>query len=115
MKTIKDYISEAERLINEYKALDAKCEAFYDENISGKDFNVEVNASLSMWAKMNDEAIDASRKAIKAVKNCYRLFGIQLPKEIGAFNMGDYFCKFQWLVEDIDKDIRQYRFQDKLY
>jgi len=110
MKTIKDYINEAEQLINEYKALDAKCEAFYDENISGKDFNVDVHVSLGMWAKMNDEAIGAGRKAVKAVKNCYRLFSVEPSKKINEYNMGDYFCKFKWLTENIDKQIREYRF-----
>ena len=110
MKTIKDYISEAEQLINEYKELDAKCEAFYDENISSREFTVEVHISISKWCKMNDEAIAASRKAIKAVKNCYRLFGIKPSKDIVAYNMGDYFCKFKWLTENIDKQLREYRF-----
>ena len=45
---------------------------------------------------MIDEENVIIRKAVKAVKNCYRLFGIEPPRKIDEFNMGDYFCKFKF-------------------
>ena len=111
MKTIKDYISEAEQLINEYDAFNASRNAFYDENIHIQEVGTaEFFVAINKWSKMLDEENNIVRKAIKAVKNCYRLFGIELPKKIDEFNMGDYFCKFKWLTENIDKQIREYRF-----
>ena len=111
MKTIKDYISEAEQLINEYNAYNASRNAFFDENVRpAEDNTLELYINLHKWSKMIDEENVIIRKAIKAVKNCYRLFGIELPKKIDEFNMGDHFCKFKWLADDINKQIRQYRF-----
>ena len=111
MKTIKDYISEAEKLINEYKTLNASRNAFYDENVRphGED-NAELYIALHKWSKMIDDEDAIIRKAIKAIKNCYRLFGIELPKKIDEFNMEDHFRSFKWLSVDIDNQIRQYRF-----
>ena len=109
MKTIKDYINEAEQLINEYKELDAKCAAFYDENVQITEVGTaKFYVAISKWSKMLDEEKKIVRKAIKAVKNCYRLFGIEQPKKIDEYNMDDHFRKFKWMAYDIDNKIRQY-------
>ena len=109
MKTIKDYISEAEQLINEYNAYNASRNAFYDENVHIQEVDTaEFFVAIGKWSKMMKEEDAIIRKAIKAVKNCYRLFGIELPKKIDEFNMDDHFRKFKWMSEDIDNKIRQY-------
>lgn len=108
MKTIKDYISKADQLINEYNAYNARRNAFYDENISARELNAEVYIALNKCSKMLDEEKKIVRKAINAVKDCFRLFGIQLPKKIDEYNMDDHFRKFKWMAEDIDLRIEQY-------
>lgn len=109
MKTIKDYISKADQLIKEYNDFNAKRNAFYDENVRpvGED-NAELYIALHKWSNMINEEDIIIRKAIKAVKDCFRLFGIQLPKKIDEYNMEDHFRKFKWMAEDIDLRIEQY-------
>jgi hypothetical protein len=109
MKTFRDYISEAEQLINEYNAYNASRNAFYDENVQITEVGTaKFFVAISKWSKMLDEEKKIVRKAIKAVKNCYRLFGIELPKKIDEYNMDDHLRKFKWMADDIDNKIRQY-------
>jgi len=80
MKTIQDYISNAQARIEEMNAAVKKERAALDLMTEVIDDTVKWYAASRVWSKAIEEEKIATRNAAKSVKNLYRLFNAELPK-----------------------------------